>query len=67
MEYDNSEKKYLKENAGYGVIDRAEISDTAIWFENIHRVFEKYGIARAAWTYKDIDFGSCGEHYSQQL
>ena len=51
----------------YGVIDRAEISDTAIWFEDIHSVFEKYGIARAAWTYKDIDFGICGEHYSQQL
>lgn len=51
----------------YGVIDRAEISDTAIWFEDIHSVFEKYGIGRAAWTYKDIDFGIWGEHYSQQL
>ncbi|MGN1102499.1 MAG: glycoside hydrolase family 5 protein, partial [Huintestinicola sp.] len=51
----------------YGVIDRAEVSDTAIWFEDIHSVFEKYGIARAAWTYKSIDFGICGEHYSQQL
>lgn len=50
----------------YGVIDRAEISDTAIWFEDIHSVFEKYGIARAAWTYKDIDFGISGEHYLQQ-
>lgn len=48
----------------YGVIDRAEIRDTAIWFEDIHSVFEKYGIARAAWTYKSIDFGICGEHYS---
>lgn len=51
----------------YGVIDRAEISDTAIWFEDIHSVFEKYGIARAAWTYKGIDFGISGEHYSQQI
>ncbi|MDO5545358.1 MAG: cellulase family glycosylhydrolase [Eubacteriales bacterium] len=51
----------------YGVIDRAEISDTAIWYEDIHSVFEKYGIARAAWTYKDIDFGISGEHYSQRL
>lgn len=25
----------------YGVIDRAEISDTAIWYEDIHSVFEK--------------------------
>lgn len=51
----------------YGVIDQAEISDTAIWFEDIHSVFEKYGIARAAWTYKSIDFGISGEHYSQKL
>lgn len=51
----------------YGVIDRAEISDTAIWFEDIHSVFEKYGIARAAWTYKGINFGISGEHYSQYL
>lgn len=50
----------------YGVIDRAEISDTAMWFEDIHRVFEKFGIARAAWTYKSIDFGIIGEHYSQK-
>ncbi|MGN0609596.1 MAG: glycoside hydrolase family 5 protein [Oscillospiraceae bacterium] len=51
----------------YGVIDRAEASDTAIWFEDIHSVFEKFGIGRAAWTYKGIDFGISGEHYSQQL
>ncbi|MBP1560872.1 MAG: cellulase family glycosylhydrolase [Oscillospiraceae bacterium] len=51
----------------YGVIDRAEISDTAVWFEDIHSVFEKFGIGRAAWTYKGIDFGISGEHYSQQL
>lgn len=51
----------------YGVIDRAEISDTAVWFEDIHSVFKKFGIGRAAWTYKGIDFGICGEHYSQHL
>lgn len=51
----------------YGVIDRADISDTALWFEDIHSVFEKYGIARAAWTYKGIDFGICGEHHSPFL
>lgn len=51
----------------YGVIDQAEISDTAMWFEDIHSVFEKYGIARAAWTYKGINFGINGEHYSQHL
>ena len=51
----------------YGVIDQANVNDTAIWFEDIHSVFEKYGIARAAWTYKSIDFGLIGKHYSQQI
>ena len=48
----------------YGVIDRAIVSDTAVWFEDIHSVFEKYGIGRAAWTYKGIDFGISGSHYA---
>lgn len=48
----------------YGVIDRADIKDTAEWYCDIHSVFEKYGIARAAWTYKGIDFGITERHYS---
>lgn len=48
----------------YGVIDRADIKDTAEWYRDIHSVFEKYGIARAAWTYKGIDFGITEQHYS---
>ena len=51
----------------YGVIDMADISDTALWFEDIHSVFEKYGIGRAAWTYKSMNFGISGEHYSPFL
>lgn len=47
----------------YGVIDRADINDTAEWYRDIHSVFEKYGIARAAWTYKGLDFGISGQHY----
>ena len=41
----------------YGVIDRAAPEDTLKWFKMINSVFEKYGIARAAWTYKEMDFG----------
>lgn len=48
----------------YGVIDRADIKDTAEWYRDIHSVFVKYGIARAAWTYKGMDFGIVGQHYS---
>jgi len=41
----------------YGVIDRVSPEDTVKWFQTIHNVFEKYGIARCAWNYKEMDFG----------
>ncbi|MDE6658382.1 MAG: cellulase family glycosylhydrolase, partial [Oscillospiraceae bacterium] len=41
----------------YGVIDRAEPEDILKWFQVIHNVFEKYKIARCAWSYKELDFG----------
>ena len=41
----------------YGVIDRATPEDTVKWYKTINRVFEKHGIARAAWSYKQMDFG----------
>lgn len=41
----------------YGVIDRATPEDTVKWYKRINATFEKYGIARAAWSYKEMDFG----------
>ena len=41
----------------YGVIDIAKAEDTLKWYKCINGVFEKYGIARAAWSYKEMDFG----------
>ena len=41
----------------YGVIDRASADDVLLWYEWIHAAFEKYGIGRAAWSYKEMDFG----------
>ena len=41
----------------YGVIDRARPEDALEWFRHIHAAFEKYGIARCAWSYKQMDFG----------
>ncbi|MGN1422364.1 MAG: glycoside hydrolase family 5 protein [Oscillospiraceae bacterium] len=59
------------ENAGvplycreYGVDYFAPPTDTLAWFRDIHSVFEKYGIGRAVWTYKKLDFGITDEHYS---
>ncbi len=41
----------------YGVIDRAAPEDLLCWYEAIHAVFEEYGIGRAAWSYREMDFG----------
>ena len=41
----------------YGVIEKAAPEDTVKWFRTINEVFEKHGIARSAWTYREMDFG----------
>lgn len=41
----------------YGVIDCASPEDTLEWYRMIHTAFEKYGIGRAAWSYREMDFG----------
>lgn len=41
----------------YGVIDKAEPEDVLKWFRCINSVFEKHGISRCAWSYRDMDFG----------
>lgn len=48
----------------YGVIDQADTASTARWYADIHGAFEKLGIARAAWNYKQKDFGLTDEHYA---
>ena len=41
----------------YGVIDRATPEDALKWYRAICKTFDKYGIGRAAWSYKEMDFG----------
>lgn len=41
----------------YGVIDIVSPEDTVKWFRCINDVFEKHGISRCAWSYKEMDFG----------
>ena len=41
----------------YGVIDRARPEEAVKWYRHIHAALEKHGIARAAWSYKEMDFG----------
>lgn len=41
----------------YGMIDVATPEDTLKWYKSINKVLENHGIARAAWSYKEMDFG----------
>ena len=41
----------------YGVIDNAAPEDALAWFKTIHAAFQRYGIGRAAWSYRQMDFG----------
>lgn len=48
----------------YGVIDLARPEDTLEWYKDINSCFKKYGIGRAAWSFREMNFGLCGEHYA---
>ena len=41
----------------YGVIDRAEPEWALEWYSMINSAFRHYGIGRAAWSYREMDFG----------
>ena len=41
----------------YGVIDRTAPESELQWFKMIHDAFERHGISRCAWSYKQMDFG----------
>ena len=45
----------------YGVIDKAAPEDALVWYKAIHAAFEAYGIGRAAWSYRQMDFGLSDE------
>lgn len=47
----------------YGVIDRAPAEDALRWHADIAAVFDRHGIGRALWNYRDKDFGLMDAHY----
>lgn len=47
----------------YGVIDQAPVEDTLRWLQDITTVMNEYGIGRALWSYKNMDFGLNETHY----
>ena len=48
----------------YGVIDRADPKDALAWYKIISKEFNRSGIGRAAWSYKEMDFGLIDDHMS---
>lgn len=51
----------------YGVIDLADPDDTLAWYGMIGKAFDKYKIGRAAWNYKEKDFGLIDDHMKPAL
>ena len=51
----------------YGVIDRAEPEDAVQWYQAISAAFDHFGISRAAWTYRKMDFGLSDDHMKDVL
>lgn len=45
----------------YGVINHAKPEYKLAWIKDMHMMFEKYGIGRAMWCYKKMDFGLTDE------
>ena len=41
----------------YGVIDVVSPEEALEWYKVINKVFERHGISRTAWSYKEMDFG----------
>ena len=41
----------------YGVIDIVPPEEAVKWFRDLHKVFERHGIGRSLWSYKQMDFG----------
>lgn len=51
----------------YGVIDQADPEAALRWYADINAAFEHYGIGRAAWSYRAVDFGLSDEHMAPVL
>ncbi len=45
----------------YGVIDLAEPGELLSWYRDMNSALVKYGIARAAWSFREMNFGLEGK------
>ncbi len=51
------ERKVMLYCGEYGTIEKASAEDTLEWYHLISTVFNNHGIGRAAWSYRQMDFG----------
>jgi len=51
----------------YGVINHVSAPEALQWHKAIHQAFEYYGIGRAAWNYKELNYGLVDEHFKEVL
>ncbi|MDO4620367.1 MAG: cellulase family glycosylhydrolase [Lachnospiraceae bacterium] len=49
----------------YGVIDLADNPSKINWLRDIHTAFNRYGIGRSLWNYKEKDFGLVDESFKE--
>lgn len=49
----------------YGVIDIVPPADAVKWFRAINAVFNRHGIARAVWSYRQMDFGIADSRWDE--
>ena len=42
----------------------APVEDSLRWIKDINSAFDKMGIGRALWNYKNKDYGIVDEHYA---
>ena len=57
-------KKAEEENCAlycgeFGVIDVVPPEEALKWFRALHAVFERHGVGRSLWSYRQMDFGLC--------
>lgn len=50
----------------YGVINKADPKEALKWYRLISKVFNKYDIGRAAWSYKEMDFDLSGSWLKEE-
>ena len=55
---EKAEKEHCELYCGeFGVIDIVPPEEGVKWFRDLHKVFERHGIAHAMWSWKQMDFG----------